>query len=92
VLAARGAPYRLPGQEAFLEGHVAAFEVLGGIPPDKIRYDNPRSAVHRVLFGRNRADSGRYIDGRAMSVGAAVAAERHCWHRYRASGSTPRCR
>jgi transposase len=49
------------GQEAFLEGHVAAFEVLGGIPFDKIRYDNLRSAVHRVLFGRNRAESGRWL-------------------------------
>ena len=46
------------GQEAFLEGHVAAFEALGGVPFDKIRYDNLRSAVHRVLFGRNRASRG----------------------------------
>jgi transposase len=53
------------GQEAFLEGHVAAFEVLGGIPFDKIRYDNLRSAVHRVLFGRNRAESGRWLAFRA---------------------------
>jgi transposase len=53
------------GQEAFLEGHVAAFEVLGGIPTDKIRYDNLRSAVHRVLFGRNRAESGRWVAFRA---------------------------
>ncbi|MGI5132489.1 IS21 family transposase [Pseudonocardia sp. CA-107938] len=54
------------GQEAFLEGHVAAFEVLGGIPFDKIRYDNLRSAVHRVLFGRNRAESGRWLAFRAF--------------------------
>jgi transposase len=53
------------GQEAFLEGHVAAFEVLGGVPTDKIRYDNLRSAVHRVLFGRNRAESGRWVAFRA---------------------------
>jgi transposase len=53
------------GQEAFLEGHVAAFEVLDGIPFDKIRYDNLRSAVHRVLFGRNRAESGRWLSFRA---------------------------
>ena len=49
------------GQEAFLEGHVAAFEVFDGVPFDKIRYDNLRSAVHRVLFGRNRAESGRWL-------------------------------
>jgi transposase len=53
------------GQEAFLEGHVAAFEVLGGIPFDKIRYDNLRSAVHRVLFGRNRSESQRWLAFRA---------------------------
>ena len=53
------------GQEAFLEGHVAAFEVFDGIPFDKIRYDNLRSAVHRVLFGRNRAESGRWLSFRA---------------------------
>ncbi|MFC4949235.1 IS21 family transposase [Pseudonocardia sp. GCM10023141] len=53
------------GQEAFLEGHVAAFEVLGGVPLDKIRYDNLRSAVHRVLFGRNRVESGRWLSFRA---------------------------
>jgi hypothetical protein len=30
------------GQEAFLEGHVQAFERLGGIPVDKIRYGQPQ--------------------------------------------------
>lgn len=53
------------GQEAFLEGHVAAFEILAGVPTDKIRYDNLRSAVHRVLFGRNRTESGRWLCFRA---------------------------
>lgn len=53
------------GQEAFLEGHVAAFEILGGVPTRHIRYDNLRSAVHRVLFGRNRAESGRWVAFRA---------------------------
>jgi transposase len=38
------------GQEAFLEGHVYAFERLGGTPIDKIRYDNLKSAVSRVPF------------------------------------------
>lgn len=53
------------GQEAFLEGHVAAFETFGGVPFDKIRYDNLRSAVQRVLFGRNRTESGRWLAFRA---------------------------
>ena len=42
------------GQEAFLESHVYAFERLGGVPLDKIRYDNLKPAVSRVLFGRTR--------------------------------------
>jgi hypothetical protein len=49
------------GQEAFLEGHVHAFERLGGVPVGKIRYDNLKSAVSRVLFGRNREESQRWI-------------------------------
>ncbi len=49
------------GQEAFLEGHQHAFEVLGGVPAGQIRYDNLKSAVSRVLFGRNRTESQRWI-------------------------------
>lgn len=49
------------GQEAFIEGHIIAFNVLGGVPTDKIRYDNLRSAVSRVLLGRNRAESERWV-------------------------------
>ncbi len=49
------------GQEAFLEGHLHAFEVIGGVPADRIRYDNLRCAVSRVLFGRNRLESERWI-------------------------------
>lgn len=49
------------GQEAFIEGHLHAFAVLGGIPTGKIRYDNLRSAVSRVLMGRNRTESDRWV-------------------------------
>lgn len=49
------------GQEAFIEGHVVAFNAIGGVPFGKIRYDNLRSAVSRVLFGRNRKESDRWI-------------------------------
>ena len=38
------------GQEACLEGHVYALERLGGVPVDKVRYDNLNSAVKQVLF------------------------------------------
>jgi len=49
------------GQEAFLEGHQYAFEVLDGVPAGQVRYDNLKSAVSRVLFGRNRTESQRWI-------------------------------
>src|SRR5579884_996846 len=48
------------GQEAFLEGHVRAFERLGGVPA-RIRYDNLTSAVVRVLRGRGRQETERFI-------------------------------
>lgn len=48
------------GQEAFLEGHVIAFSRLGGVPA-RIRYDNARALVARVLKGRDRAETERFI-------------------------------
>lgn len=48
------------GQEAFLEGHVIAFGRLGGVPA-RIRYDNARALVARVLRGRDRAETERFI-------------------------------
>jgi transposase len=47
-------------QEAFLEGHVLAFEYFGAVP-GRIRYDNLGPAVIRVLRGRDRAESERFI-------------------------------
>ena len=47
------------GQEAFLEGHVIAFERLGGVPR-RVRYDNLKAAVTRVLAGRDRIESDRF--------------------------------
>ena len=41
-------------QEAFLEGHVEAFEHFGGVPVGQIRYDNLKPAVIKVLLGRDR--------------------------------------
>jgi transposase len=50
------------GQEAFLEGHVHALSVLGGVPTGKVRYDNLRSAVQRVLgLGRAREEADRWV-------------------------------
>jgi transposase len=49
------------GQEAFFEGHAHAFAMLGGVPCGKVRYDNLRSAVARVLgFGRARVETDRW--------------------------------
>jgi transposase len=53
------------GQEAFLQGHLEAFRVLGGVPSVHVRYDNLKSAVSRVLFGRNRAESDRWVTFRS---------------------------
>jgi len=47
-------------QEAFFEGHVLAFEHLGGVP-GLIRYDNLKPAVVKVLFGRDRLENERFI-------------------------------
>jgi transposase len=48
------------GQEALLEGHVVAFKRLGGVP-GRIRYDNLSSAVVRVLKGRDRTETDRFV-------------------------------
>ena len=47
--------YPTQAQEAFLEGHIEAFTVLGGVPTRHIRYDNLTAAVTSVLFGERRA-------------------------------------
>jgi transposase len=47
-------------QEAFLAGHVDAFSRLGALPA-RIRYDNLKPAVARVLLGRDRVESERFI-------------------------------
>jgi transposase len=49
------------GQEAFLEGHVHALTVLGGVPVGKVRYDNLKAAVAQVLgFNRQRVETERW--------------------------------
>ena len=52
-------------QEAFLEGHVTAFEVMGGVPSRQVRYDNLSPAVAKVLAGRNRTETQRWLAFRA---------------------------
>ena len=52
--------YANQAQESFLDGHVQAFTVLGGVP-GRIRYDNLKPAVIRVLLGRDRVENPRFI-------------------------------
>uniref|UniRef100_UPI002F90F177 IS21 family transposase n=1 Tax=Streptomyces sp. NBC_01553 TaxID=2975877 RepID=UPI002F90F177 len=50
------------GQEAFFEGHVHALRTLGGVPRTKVRYDNLKAAVARVLGqSRARTEADRWI-------------------------------
>jgi transposase len=47
-------------QQAFLEGHVAALEFFGGVF-GLIRYDNLASAVAKVMKGRRRIETDRFV-------------------------------
>lgn len=47
-------------QQAFLEGHIAAFNYFGGVFKS-IRYDNLTSAVKKVLRGRKRIETESFI-------------------------------
>ena len=47
-------------QEVFLDGHVRAFEHFGGVPT-RVRYDNLKPAVVRVMKGRGRVETERFI-------------------------------
>ncbi len=51
--------YTHEGQEAFLDGHVRAFDYFGGVP-GRVRYDNLKAAVVKVLKGRDRDESERF--------------------------------
>ena len=52
-----------------MEGHVRAFEALGGVPTQMIRYDSLTAAVIRVVLVRAASRLGssrgsRSVDGR----------------------------
>ncbi|WP_431843626.1 IS21 family transposase [Calidifontibacter indicus] len=55
--------YPTEAQEAFLQGHVEAFDAIGGVPTQHIKYDNLTSAVARVIHGPGRArdESDRWV-------------------------------
>ena len=47
-------------QESFFDGFVTAFEALGGVP-GRVRLDNLKPAVIRVLLGRARLENMRFV-------------------------------
>jgi transposase len=55
--------YPTCAQEAFLEGHIEAFNAIGGVPTRHIRYDNLTSAVTKVVYGagRQRVENERWL-------------------------------
>jgi transposase len=87
-------------QEAFLEGHVRALESLGGVPAVHVRYDNLKAAVSRVLSGRTRVESERWVLFRSFygfdafycipGVGGAHERTRRVGSRARVGGSVGR--
>lgn len=54
------AAYYHATQQAFLEAHEAAFAYFGGVF-GVLRYDNLKSAVKKILRGRQRVESERFI-------------------------------
>lgn len=60
--------YSTQGQEAFFEGHIAAFVEIGGVPTCHIRYDNLTSAVQKVVYGssRGRVENPRWVLFRSL--------------------------
>ena len=74
------------GQEAFLEGHQIAFERLGGAP-GRVRYDNLKAAVVRVLAGRERVESDRFTALRSTTASTRSSARRAWQARTRRAGS-----
>ena len=47
-------------QESFTDGHVRAFERFDGAPR-RVRYDNLKTAVVKILRGRDRTENERFI-------------------------------
>jgi transposase len=59
--------YANQAQEAFVDGHVRAFDHFGGTPA-RVRYDNLKPAVARVLMGRSRLETQRFVALRSHYV------------------------
>jgi hypothetical protein len=51
-------------QECFLAGHVAAFQHFRGVPK-RLSYDNLKTAVLRILEGKNRVEQNAFVTFRS---------------------------
>ena len=58
------AAYPFEKQEAFLDGHIQAFAFFGGVP-HTITYDNLKTAVFRILTGKNRQEQDTFVQFRS---------------------------
>jgi hypothetical protein len=69
-----------PGRPgAFGQGHVLAFQVLGGVPGG-IGDDNLRDRVDRILPGRDRVENQRFIAlGRHYGFDSFLLPAREAW-------------
>ncbi len=77
-------------QQAFLEGHAQAFGWFGGVF-EEVRYDNLGSAVKKVLKGRRRVESDRFVAMRSHYLySGAVHDRRACRARMRRAASRAR--
>ena len=47
-------------REGLFESHIHAFEYLEGVP-ERIRYDNMKLAVQKILKGRNREEQSLWV-------------------------------
>ncbi len=52
--------YLRASQQAFLDGHMRAFEMFGGVFR-MVRYDNLRSAVKQIMRGKRREQTTRFL-------------------------------
>jgi transposase len=52
--------YANQAQESFFDGLVTAFDTVGGVP-GRVRLDNLKPAVIRVLLGRERLENTRFL-------------------------------
>lgn len=59
-MSSRRHPGLRPTQQAFLEAHELAFAYFGGVFR-RLRYDNLKSAVRKILRGHRREETVRFI-------------------------------